>query len=66
MNNTCLLSNSFQTDLKKRVKSLNKTGLVVIDDHEDIVDGLNDNPPNFFGKKHNEKNNTANVADVLH
>jgi hypothetical protein len=37
---------------QKRGKSLNKTGMIVINENEDIVDGLSDDPAVFFKKKH--------------
>lgn len=50
------------------MKSLNKTGMVVIDDSENMIEhGLNEDPPNFFkGNKNSEKSKTANFADMLH
>lgn len=45
MNKTCLLSdamNKFDKITQKRGKSLNKTGMIIINENEDIVDGMSD------------------------
>ncbi len=55
LNKTCLLSdamNNIDQISQKRGKSLNKTGMIVINENEDIVDGLSDDPAVFFKKKH--------------
>lgn len=51
MNKTCLISeamNQFENISNKRGKSLNKTGMVMINENEDMVDGISDNPMAFF------------------
>ena len=77
MNQTCLLSDALHNfeNLNKRGKSLNRTGMVMINENEDIVDY--DNTPNtvFFHQKKDsvvpssdeepEKSKTTNVADLL-
>lgn len=71
LNKTCLLSeamNKFDKITQKRGKSLNKTGMVVINENEDMVDGLSDTNSHavgFFNKKNSMnscKNGGINVA----
>jgi hypothetical protein len=57
-------------DLPKQSKQgLNKSGLIIIDEKEDLIDGIKDSVAFFkhgvqkqFSK---EKNNTANVVDLI-
>lgn len=89
LNKTCLLADAFQgenTCLKnssqtsKANKKFNRSGMVLIDEKDDIVDGLADADQilNLYKQKSNqnkkneneillvkEKNNTANVADLI-
>jgi hypothetical protein len=64
--------NQFENISNKRGKSLNKTGMVMINENEDMVDGLSDNPMTFFKHKKDsynpiekEKSKTTNVVDLL-
>lgn len=69
MNKTCLLSdamNKFDKITQKRGKSLNKTGMIIINENEDIVDGMSDTNQhaiNFFNKKNSM--NSCNAADIM-
>jgi hypothetical protein len=68
--------NKFDKITQKRGKSLNKTGMIIINENEDMVDGISDNPVVFFNRKkdsmsHNDggedniKSKTTNIADLL-
>lgn len=67
------MNSNFENIQKKtRGKSLNKTGMIVINENEDIVDGMSDNPLSFFKQKkesinadEKEKSKTTNIAGLL-